>query len=89
MQISYIQLTEADVPELAQRLTTENYPLRCTIVLIEGTTAHGVAIPRSIRIELTANLPGVLLPLDGHEQFIDWAIRSLVDLAKQSGAPTM
>jgi hypothetical protein len=88
MQISYIQLAENEVPELARRLTAESYPTRCTIVSIEGTTSNGTPIPRSIRIELTASLPGVLLRLEGHEQFIDWAIRSLVDLAKQTGAPT-
>lgn len=84
MKLTYTDLSRADVPQLAERLESEPYPATCNIVLIEGKSSDGNIKTRQIRLELTPNFPGVLLPLDTYSEHVDWAVGKLVELASTS-----
>jgi hypothetical protein len=80
MIVDCINISRIDVLQLVERLESEPFPARCNIVLIEGRDSGGLVETRQIRLEIAPDRPGVLLPLDTHSEYIDWAVRELVGL---------
>ena len=87
MEITYTNLSANDVPLLASRLEAEPYPAKCNVLLLEGIDASGAVVSKQLRLEVSANLPGVLLQFNQYEERIDWAIEEFVALARLHGAP--
>ena len=87
MQVTYIGLDRDQIPELASRLEVEPYPTTCNVVLFEERSAGGVVLKKVLRLELSADSPGVTFDLVGHVERIEWAIGELVRTRRSHGIP--